>query len=106
LLEELRRRLPPAQSLSITALASWCEGDDWLHGLPLDFAVPMLFRLGPERDSFRAAVGEHAFHEPLCRGAAGLSTDEPLAVPHTDSIFWFSPTPWSAAQYRRLGEMR
>src|SRR6185436_6527127 len=30
LLTQLRRKLPPSMSLSITALASWCKGDNWL----------------------------------------------------------------------------
>jgi hypothetical protein len=105
LLRELRGQLPPTQSLSITALASWCQGDDWLRGLPIDYAVPMLFRLGPERESFRyAAISGHTFPEPLCRAAIGLSTDEPLSIPQANSVFWFSPTPWSAAQFRKLGQ--
>jgi len=47
LLTDLRARLPPEATLSITALASWCFGDRWLDGLPVAFAVPMLFRMGP-----------------------------------------------------------
>src|SRR5688572_18965491 len=43
LLQNLRRQLPPAIGLSMTALASWCAGDDWLRDLPVDEAVPMLF---------------------------------------------------------------
>jgi hypothetical protein len=105
LLRELRGQLPPTQSLSITALASWCQGDDWLRGLPIDYAVPMLFRLGPERELFRyAANGGHIFPEPLCRVAIGLSTDEPLSIPQAGSVFWFSPTTWSTAQFQRLGQ--
>jgi hypothetical protein len=108
LLRRIRDQLPKNQSLSITALASWCEGDDWLHGLPIDYAVPMLFRLGPEREEFRhAAESGQLFREPVCRGAVGLSTDEPLDLGiKPSSIFWFSPTPWSAEQFRALGKTR
>src|SRR5262245_39949529 len=35
LLSEVRRQLPPSTSLSITALASWCAGDNWLDDLPI-----------------------------------------------------------------------
>src|SRR6185295_19662078 len=45
LLFQLRRKLPPSTALSITALASWCKGDNWLEDLPVDEAVPMLFRM-------------------------------------------------------------
>src|SRR6266536_2320521 len=47
LLVLLRRRMPPALPLSMTALVSWCSYDDWLGGLPVDEAVPMFFRMGP-----------------------------------------------------------
>src|SRR5688500_2943378 len=49
LLETLRRDLPASTAISITALASWCAGDDWLSDLPIDEAVPMLFRLGVDQ---------------------------------------------------------
>jgi hypothetical protein len=52
LLGELRRSLPESTLLSITALASWCSGDNWLDELPIDEAVPMLFRMGVERINF------------------------------------------------------
>ncbi|MEP6743372.1 MAG: DUF3142 domain-containing protein, partial [bacterium] len=45
LLIELRHRLPANTKLSITALASWCQGDNWFADLPIDEAVPMLFRM-------------------------------------------------------------
>lgn len=46
LLLDLRRRLGPNVPISITALASWCLDDDWISSLPVDEAVPMLFRMG------------------------------------------------------------
>ncbi len=36
MLEDLRRELPATVPLSMTALASWCLGDRWLEGLPID----------------------------------------------------------------------
>jgi hypothetical protein len=47
MLSELRSRLPAQTLLSITALASWCAFDDWIAHLPVDEAVPMFFRMGP-----------------------------------------------------------
>ena len=47
LLHAVRRELPRGMPLSITALASWCMQDNWLDDLPIDEAVPMLFRMGP-----------------------------------------------------------
>ncbi|HEV2761630.1 MAG TPA: DUF3142 domain-containing protein, partial [Pyrinomonadaceae bacterium] len=77
-LHDLRRRSPARLALSITALASWCTYDDWLEGLPVDEAVPMLFRMGADERQVRARVeaGE-PFRAPLCRQSLGVSTDEP-----------------------------
>jgi hypothetical protein len=101
LLLELRRRLPPEFPLSITALASWCEGDDWMARLPVDEAVPMLFRMGPDRDSIllRLEAGDD-FEEPLCRQSAGISTDEPVPrVPASRRLYIFSPRPWTKTTF-------
>lgn len=75
-LAALRRRLG-AFPLSITALASWCGFDHWIDGLPIDEAVPMLFRMGPSNDAFLEAGASGMMRAPLCRGAVGISTDEP-----------------------------
>jgi hypothetical protein len=77
LLRDLRRQLPPEIALSITALTSWCGGDSWLHGLPIDEAVPMFFRMGGPA-VMRATEPRSFSHieEPLCTGSAGVATDE------------------------------
>jgi hypothetical protein len=83
LLSDVRKKLPPALPLSITALASWCLGDPWLEELPpgtIDEAVPMLFRMGP--DTANVTKFLHSgddFPIPACRASLGLSTDEPLS---------------------------
>ncbi|HEX6044975.1 MAG TPA: DUF3142 domain-containing protein [Pyrinomonadaceae bacterium] len=88
LLNELRRRLPPSTSLSITALASWCAGDNWLDDLPIDEAVPMLFRMGVDR-------GLRRFDSAICRNSAGVAIDEPLTPPAVDRLYIFNPNSWS-----------
>ena len=77
LLRNLRRRMPPSLPLSITALASWCAYDDWLSGLPIDEAVPMFFRMEPDRRFVSADLPEFRIREPLCAGSIGMSTREP-----------------------------
>jgi hypothetical protein len=101
MLQNLRRNLPEKTRLSITALASWCVYDDWLTGLPIDDAVPMLFRMGVERDEVKGylATGK-TFRSRLCRNSLGVSVDEPLPRPPAmkpDNIYVFNPRPWSAA---------
>jgi hypothetical protein len=92
LLHAVRRELPPGTPLSITALASWCMQDDWLGDLPIDEAVPMLFRMGPGH-----RPGVDRLRAPACRGAIGTSLDEPLTFPRgRKRVYVFNPNPWTA----------
>lgn len=76
LLNNLRARMPAALPLSITALASWCSSDDWIGGLPVDEAVPMFFRMEPDRRRAPADRPEFQIREPLCSASVGVSTHE------------------------------
>lgn len=89
LLNEVKPRVP---TLSITALASWCEGDNWLSDLPIDEAVPMLFRMGIDARHFQSSP---RFEPSICAGSAGVSTDEPIPAPRVDRLYIFNPKPWS-----------
>ncbi len=77
LLIDLRRRMPETLPLSITALASWCSFDDWIYSLPVDEAVPMLFRMEPDRRRAPPDLDEFRIREPLCQSSVGISTTEP-----------------------------
>jgi hypothetical protein len=97
LILELRQQLSASTQLSITALASWCLGDDWLSELPIDEAVPMLFRMGIDRRQILSQLESGAkFNSTPCRAAAGVSTDETSSLkvqaPH---LYIFNPRPWS-----------
>jgi len=96
LLAGLRAQLAPSIPLSITALASWCADDRWLDGLPIDEAVPMLFRMGPANEPFRdMALRRDAAHG-ICRASIGLSVDEPLPVrTRGRRVYVFNPRSWS-----------
>jgi hypothetical protein len=106
LLTELRTRLPQSTLLSITALASWCKGDNWLDDLPIDEAVPMLFRMGLERRQFLsqlAAAG--TFSATPCQASLGISTDEPLTqLPPVQRVYVFNPESWSPGQVKQIME--
>jgi hypothetical protein len=77
LLADVRRQMRPEMPLSMTALASWCSRDSWLSGLPVDEAVPMMFRMEPDRRRAAADIDDFKIREPLCRGSVGVSTTEP-----------------------------
>jgi hypothetical protein len=106
LLIELRRQLPPAVPISITALASWCLDDDWISALPIDEAVPMLFRMsaGTHQVVARLASGKD-FRSPLCQGSLGISTDERWsALPAGRRVYIFHSKPWD--QKTELASLR
>lgn len=100
-LRQLRLRMPAGMPLSITALLSWCEAgpeSNWLTGLPIDEAVPMFFRLGGHARPADSKLG-YRLHEPLCRGSAGISTDESWpALDAGQRIYLFAPRPWTPLQ--------
>lgn len=77
LIFDLRRQMPANLPLSITALASWCSWDGWLRDLPIDEAVPMLFRMEPDRKRAPPRIDDFIIREPLCQGSVGVSTTEP-----------------------------
>lgn len=94
-LDELRQRMPAQMPLSMTTLASWCSYDDWLHGLPVDEAVPMMFRMEPDRRRAPADVDAFAIREPLCRGSVGVSTAEPWpSRVHGNRVYVFADEGW------------
>jgi len=97
LLMDFRVSLPPNVKVSMTALASWCIGDDWISNLPVDEAVPMLFRLGVDHDlitrRLRSGMG---FRDRICKYSAGVSTDEiPPRLGSGLRVYVFSPERWT-----------
>lgn len=98
LLHELRKRMPDNVALSMTALASFCIGDRWLSDLPVDEAVPMIFRMGADDQAIKnlLARGED-FREPLCRFSYGVAVDEPVALsfPNLRRRYLFNHRQWT-----------
>ncbi|HYH07230.1 MAG TPA: hypothetical protein VEK11_09265 [Thermoanaerobaculia bacterium] len=99
LLHAVRSELPVR--LSITALASWCLDDRWMDGLPIDEAVPMLFRMGRDERAIHARLATlSAFPDPRCRASAGISLDEPLPrLPRANRVWVFNPNRWTEAAW-------
>ncbi len=105
LLSDLRQKLPENIPLSITSLASFCLGDRWMKGLPIDEAVPMIFRMGTDDPGIKqhlAAGGD--FREPLCKTSYGISLDEPLKIKfdYTRRTYVFNPHPWTRSDIERV----
>lgn len=107
LLQDLRNQLPSNVGLTMTALASWCASDNWLKGLPVDEAIPMLFDMGADNKTIREllASGED-FNEPLCRNSYGISISEPLKIKFKPNrkfyLFTSSPLGWKKSDLESL----
>lgn len=96
-LVRLRAALPPSEPLSITALASWCYWDDWISPLPVDEAIPMLFRMGVDSGNVRRSLESHVdFKAATSLHSVGISTDETLPwIPSARRVYIFNPKPWT-----------
>lgn len=99
-LADLRARLDPRFGLSFTALASWCAGDRWMEGLPVDETVPMLFQMGTDAAAIRARAAEGRL-APECRAAVGLAIDEAAVPAAGRRVYLFSRDPWTEISFER-----
>ena len=94
----VRQAVGPEVPLSLTALASWCTGDRWMDGLPIDEAVPMLFRMGPVNEPYAGLARSTHAAAAQCRGALGTSLDEPLHVRAAGRrVYVFNAAAWTPA---------
>jgi hypothetical protein len=106
LVHAVRAALGPGVPLSITALASWCAQDRWMDGLPVDEAVPMLFRLGPINAPYAGIARSSAAAAAECRGALGTSLDEPLHVRAAGRrVYIFNASAWTPGSVTRAREV-
>jgi len=107
LVRAVRSTLGPDVPLSITALASWCAQDRWMEGLPVDEAVPMLFRMGPINAPYASlARSPAAAAADECRTALGTSLDEPLHVRAAGRrVYVFNGSPWTPASVSHAREV-
>lgn len=74
-----------------------------MEGLEIDEAVPLLYRMGPERpDILRELASRGGFTPPLCGASLGISTDEPLGrIPRAPHLYLFNPHAWTQAAFER-----
>ncbi len=104
LLTELRPKIPQNIPLTITALASFCIGDNWFGDLPVDEAVPMIFRMGKDSETVKnyLASGKD-FNDSLCKNSYGLAFDEPLNIAfQKNRRFWYFHNNWSEKDLEKI----
>lgn len=107
LLHDVRAKLPDNMALSMTALASFCIGDRWLSDLPVDEAVPMIFRMGADDRSIKNLLSSgEDFGEPLCQKSYGIAVDEPLDIKFKPGrrVYVFNSRPWKPSDITALNE--
>lgn len=99
-----RQSLPKTTALSMTALASWCAGDDWLGKMPADEIVPMAFRMAAGDVAIRQLLAKRGHFKPEnCQTAIGTALDEPIVILDSTNIrrYYFSPKPWTHALWQQ-----
>ena len=83
--------------ISISALASWCNKNSWISDLKIDYAVPMLYRMG--ESSFLLKAEHIVLDNRFCRKNVALSTDELDFDFHKytadKNVFIFNPDAWT-----------
>jgi len=103
LLDSIKKRLPENIPLSITALVSWCDEFSWLNETSIDFAVPMFYRMGPDRDQIQDdRVGLTFMKSPKCQSAVGLSIDEIVPAKkyiRGKDIYLFNDQSWTEENF-------
>lgn len=109
MLYDLRRQLPDNIPLSMTALASFCVSDRWLRDLPVDEAIPMIFRMGADDRIIKSFLASgRDFREPLCRRSYGIAVDEPVQTSFDRSRrrYIFNVRAWTQADVLALQQGR
>lgn len=103
-LARVRTALPEGMPLSITALASWCWGDPWIRDLPVDEAVPMLFRMSADEGRVRSLLAQgREVAVPRAAHSWGVSTDEPLPrLRPGRRVYAFHPGSWTEGAWEAL----
>jgi len=105
LLKKVKEPIPDATPLSITSLASWCVGDRWLNGLPVDEVVPMAFDMGRDEQRIREFLkGGNDWNESLCRQSYGLLPGDDLLsfVDRERRIYFYKPGIWKRSDLKEI----
>jgi len=77
-----------------------------MDGLPVNEAVPMLFRLGPAHAPYAGLARSSTAAAAECRGALGTSLDEPLHVRAAGRrVYVFNASAWTPASVTQAREV-
>jgi len=118
LLKHLRQQLPPNLTLSMTALASWSQGDQWLRQsiahdqLPVDYVVPMFFTMGVGKEQALRLLQDNLPGPFNGHCALGFSLSEASTVSlistklkNLDRIYLFCSPGWQRDRIKTAGNL-
>ncbi|MDP3508918.1 MAG: DUF3142 domain-containing protein [Candidatus Melainabacteria bacterium] len=118
LLKHLRQQLPPNLTLSMTALASWSQGDHWLRQsiahdqLPVDYVVPMFFTMGVGKEQALRLLQDNLPGPFNGHCALGLSLSEASTISlispklkNLDRIYLFCSPGWQKDRMITAGNL-
>lgn len=89
-------------TVSITSVVSGCLDNPALADLTQEI-VPMLFRMGPQRNIYLAKLQKQGGFAEGCRSALGISTDEPLPWrPSARRVYVFNPNRWTRESFDQV----
>lgn len=85
---------------TITSLASWCLYDPWIDDLPIDYAIPMFYNLGSQKEKILANLKLNSYKSKKCKSIIGMHAKTMLKLKQNENIiFIFTDTPWTKKQY-------
>jgi hypothetical protein len=94
----------PNLKVSITALASWCVDDGWIETLDIEYAVPMLYRMGDDAHKIM-----HSFSSTLawpvkkCQNNVAFEVQGTFIKPTRNAkVFLFNNKAWSEKDWLKL----
>ncbi len=103
LIDSLKKQMPNLK-ISITALASWCVDDGWIETLDIEYAVPMLYRMGDDAHKIM-----HSFSSTLawpvkkCQNNVAFEVQGTFIKPTRNAkVFLFNNKAWSEKDWLKL----
>lgn len=106
IIERLTQNL---RKIALATLASNCTCDKWLESLPIEYAVPMLYRGGrDESRDFAMTTIKEVFKRTgrwrikKCRNNVGLIVNDEIYKPQNHRLFVFNKLRWNKSTYDKL----
>ena len=103
LIDSLKKQMPSLK-ISITALASWCVDDGWIEELDIEYAVPMLYRMGEDTNKIMHSFSfDLAWPVKKCQRNVAFEVQRMFVKPKRNAkVFLFNNKAWSEKDWLKL----